>query len=67
MPQPQSETQEPRDQNVTVRVSASEKRAVQLIALLEDTTESEIMRSRTMPEIVSEAERRRQQPAAVSA
>jgi hypothetical protein len=51
--------EEPKDQNVTVRVTASEKRAVQLLALLRDTTESDVMRSMTIDRIVADADAER--------
>lgn len=51
---------EPLDNAVAVRVTASEKRAVQLLALLRDTTESHIMRSNTIEQIVADAESERQ-------
>lgn len=56
---PQEPPTEPRDQNVAVRCTATEKRAIQFLALALDTSESELMRDRTMAEIVIEAERRR--------
>lgn len=47
------------NQTVSVRVTPSEKRAVKLVALLRDTTESEVMRRHTIEEIVAEADARR--------
>ena len=50
---PEQSGVEPRNEAVAVRVTASEKRAVQLLALLRDKSESEIMRTLTMEEIVA--------------
>lgn len=50
---------EPKNENVAVRVTASEKRAIQLLALLRDVTESELMRTMTIEQIVAEAETER--------
>lgn len=49
--------QEPRDKNVTVRVSASEKRDVVLVAAFHESTESDVMRDMRMAEIAAEADR----------
>lgn len=57
--QPVEASPEPLNAQVAVRVTQSEKRAVQLLALLRDTTESEIMRSMTIGQIVADAETER--------
>lgn len=55
---------EPRTEQVTVRVTASEKKAVQLLALLRNTTESDVLRAQTLDQIVAEAEEQRAKVAA---
>jgi hypothetical protein len=56
---PQDPPVEPKDQNVAVRCTATEKRAVQFLALALDSTESDIMRGWLMEDVVAEADRRR--------
>jgi hypothetical protein len=48
---------EAKDRNVAVRCTASEKRAVQFVALAHGSTESDVMRDMTMAEITAEAAR----------
>lgn len=64
------QNQEPRCERVTVAVTEREKRAVQFLALLEDTTESEIIRRYPLGSIVDIADARRakaQEPAEIEA
>lgn len=58
-PAPQETPAEPKNENIAVRCTASEKRAVKFLALAMDTTESDLMRDWTMADIIAEAERRR--------
>lgn len=56
---PRESPTEPKDQTVAVRCTATEKRAVQFLALALDSTESDVMRGWAMDEVVIEADRRR--------
>jgi hypothetical protein len=49
--------QEPLNQNIAVKCTASEKRAVRFLSLAKNRSESEIVRDMTMTEIVAEAQR----------
>ena len=57
--QPQATRDEPRDLNVTVRVTATEKRAVQFVAAKEGLSESDLIHRRVMGDLAREAERLR--------
>lgn len=47
---------EPRNETVAMKVTATEKRAIQLVAALRNTSESEVMRTLTVGQIVAEAD-----------
>lgn len=55
MPDTDTEKQAPRTQRVGVMVTPEEKRAVQLVALLKEVTESDLLRDRSIEDIVAEA------------
>lgn len=56
---PQEPQAEPKDKVVAVRCTATEKRAVQLLALVLESTESDLVRERSIADIVAEAESHR--------
>lgn len=56
---PQEPQAEPKDKVIAVRCTATEKRAVQLLALVQETTESDLLRERAIADIVAEAESHR--------
>ena len=54
-----TDSPEPRSERVTVAVTEREKRAVKLLALLDDTTETDVLRAYALNDIVRLADERR--------